>query len=82
MIGDFAYYTQFADAIRQLRKAGEPTETIESYFKEYVLAHPPHPEVLLEIKDLKIDFRLDLSWYPLPEQLLQPGNGEEEEVAK
>lgn len=66
------------DGIRAVKKAGEPSSALERIFKDYVLAHPLHSDFVLEIKDLERDFGVDLSWYPVQDQLAYPGEGDKE----
>lgn len=72
VIGEFAFYMAFTDAIRETRKAGRPSDHLESYFRRFVTARPLHPDISVRFRDLEETYGVDLSWYPNRARLLLP----------
>lgn len=80
----FAHYRAYTDAIRVMRKAGQPSDHLEAYFRKYALVNPLHPDISVRFRDLEEQFGVDLSWYPnrtrllLPEEASPVGSDEDE----
>ncbi|KAL6552229.1 hypothetical protein OROGR_008383 [Orobanche gracilis] len=72
LVGEFSYYMAFADSLRVASRAGVETGPMVELLRGYATENPMHPDYPLPILDLQTVHRIDLSWYPRPEQLVLP----------
>lgn len=56
VIDEYAYYMTFADALQELKKFQQSTEVLEAYFREYISNHVIHPDVPIQIWDVKTKY--------------------------
>ncbi|KAL6518538.1 hypothetical protein OROGR_019040 [Orobanche gracilis] len=78
-VSDFAYYLAYSDAIRAAAKGGLQVGPIVDAFKAFVVEHPLELVFMVPILDLSSEYGIDLSWYPVQENLVPPPSTEEAE---
>ncbi|KAL6507352.1 hypothetical protein OROGR_023547 [Orobanche gracilis] len=76
-VGEFGYYLAYADVIRTSKKGGLEVGPLVEAFKLYVSEHPLDPVFMLPFLDLSTKHGVDLSWYPMHENLVEPETSED-----
>ncbi|KAL6580746.1 hypothetical protein OROMI_006669 [Orobanche minor] len=79
LLGEFAYYVAYGDAIRAAAKGGLDIGPLLEAFKSYVSDHPLDPYFTVPILDLSAELGIDLTWYPQPDRLCHPDSPDDEE---
>ncbi|KAL6583075.1 hypothetical protein OROMI_005153 [Orobanche minor] len=86
LLGEFAYYVAYGDALRVAAKSGLDVGPLLEAFKTYVSDRPLDPYFTVPILDLSTELGIDLTWYPKPDRLRHPDSpddggdeGEEED---
>ncbi|KAL6574943.1 hypothetical protein OROMI_012228 [Orobanche minor] len=86
LLGEFAYYVAYGDALRVAAKGGLDVGPLLEAFKSYVSDRPLDSYLTVPILDLSTELGIDLTWYPKPDRLCQPDSpddgddeGEEED---
>ncbi|KAL6587796.1 hypothetical protein OROMI_000774 [Orobanche minor] len=86
LLGEFAYYVAYGDALRVAAKGGLDVGPLLEAFKSYVSDRPLDPYFTVPILDLSTELGIDLTWYPNLDRLCHPDSpddggdeGEEED---
>ncbi|KAL6566704.1 hypothetical protein OROMI_015108 [Orobanche minor] len=72
LLGEFAYYVAYGDALRVAAKGGLDVGPLLEAFKAYVSDRPLDPYFTVPILDLSTELGIDLTWYPQPDRLCHP----------
>ncbi|KAL6584492.1 hypothetical protein OROMI_003781 [Orobanche minor] len=72
LLGEFAYYVAYGDALRAAAKGGLDVGPLLEAFKSYVSDRPLDPYFTVPILDLSTELGMDLTWYPQPDRLCHP----------
>ncbi|KAL6525384.1 hypothetical protein OROHE_015691 [Orobanche hederae] len=75
---EFAYYLDYADALRAAKKGGLEIGPLVEDFMTYTVERPLNPFFTIPILDLSMEYGIDLSWYARPDRLVQPDSPEDE----